>query len=230
MKSDLFILFKYTSRSRPNEFKRGMESILDNLANRKNCGILVTLDVDDVEYQTYLNYLFGLNYEGEKIALYLISGRSESKVYAINRDMRLLDATTLNNWDILVNMSDDMVFTKKGFDDIIRESCEDKKEGHLLHFPDGKTPIVTLAIMDRAFYDRFGYIYNPEYKSLFCDNEQTDVAKRIGAYKLVAEDIFTHMHPAHGLAKMDAQYQHTESFFQHDKGVYESRKARNFDL
>jgi enamine deaminase RidA (YjgF/YER057c/UK114 family) len=48
----------------------------------------------------------------------LVYGTSKNKVDAINRDM---DAFSKPHWDILVNMSDDMEFTYKGFDIDIRK-------------------------------------------------------------------------------------------------------------
>lgn len=209
------ILFKYTTRSRPQLFERGMWSIIENVTD-DNYEILVTADTDDASMQ---NHSF-LNHPKVKT----IYDHSSNKINAINRDM-----DKAKDWDILVNMSDDMLFTHKGFDKIIRDNFDDL--GQCLHFPDqANTPIIVLSILGRKFYDRFNYIYHPEYISLFCDNEQTDVAKLIGAYKYVNEYIFQHLHPAFGKAMLDAQYQHTESFYQTDKVTYERRKSTNFGL
>jgi len=126
-------------------------------------------------------------------------------------------------------MSDDMVFTAVGFDNIIRLAFDNL--GQCLHFPDGNTTeIITLSILGKDFYNRFGYIYNPEYCSLWCDNEQTDVAKIVGGYKFIDKQIFEHRHPSIGKAQMDAQYYHTESFYQQDRAIYEIRKSANFGL
>jgi hypothetical protein len=211
------ILFKFTTKSRPNLFIRGMQSIIENVSS-ENYEILVTVDTDDYSMEHALLYY----QDNVKVKVYY--GISKNKIDAINRDV-----DKANNWDILVNVSDDMVFTIKGFDKIIRSNFDNL--GQCLHFPDGNTTeLITMSIIGKQFYDRFGYIYNPQYESLFCDNEQTDVAKFLGAYKYVDKQIFEHKHPAFGKAQMDAQYYFTESFFQKDKVVYESRKAINFGL
>lgn len=210
------ILFKYTTRSRPHLFARGMESIIQN-CNSNNYHILVSADVDDPT-MLHHDYL-----DNERVTT--IWKHSTGKINAINRDVNDYE----DGWDILVNMSDDMVFTAVGFDDIIRRSFDTLSQ--CLHFPDGNTKeLITLSILGRQFYNRFGYIYNPEYISLFCDNEQTDVAKILGAYKYIDREIFEHRHPAVGKAQMDAQYYHTESFFQQDRATYERRKSANFGL
>ena len=101
------ILFKYTTRSRPQLFERGVRSIIDNVSD-DNYEILVTADIDDASMQ---NHSF-LHHPKART----IFAHSTNKINAINRDM-----DTAKDWDILVNMSDDMVFTVKGFDDIIRD-------------------------------------------------------------------------------------------------------------
>ena len=210
------ILFKFTTRSRPHLFSRGMKSIFDNVSS-DNFHILVSADIDDASMLKH-DYM-----EHPKVTT--IWGHSTGKINAINRDVKEF----IGGWDILVNMSDDMVFTAVGFDNIIRVAFDNL--GQCLHFPDGNTTeIITLSILGKDFYNRFGYIYNPEYCSLWCDNEQTDVAKVIGAYKFIDRQIFEHRHPAVGKAQMDVQYYHTESFYQSDKNTYQRRKSVNFGL
>ena len=224
------ILFKFATRSRPELFKRGYESIVKNCTS-DNYIILVSFDSDD---ETMANVRDG-HYKNTVLS----KGVSLNKVHAINRDISLM-----GEWDILVNMSDDMVFTKKGFDEVIRNNfaldlsmemgmtyAARYNLDQCLHFPDGnRNDLITMSIMGVDYYNRFGYIYNPEYKSLYCDNEQTDVAMMLGKYKYVNEDIVRHLHPAYGKAAMDTQYIHTESLGGEDKITYERRKQKHFDL
>ena len=211
------ILFKYTTRSRPEFFKRGMDSIINNCIS-ESYQILVSVDTDDES-------MVGMeeHYKNNTKVVFC-KGLSTGKINAINRDM---DAIT--DWDILVNMSDDMVFTQNGFDAHIRGAFDNLDQ--CLHFPDGNTTaIITMSILGRKFYDRFGYIYHPSYKSLFCDNEQTEVAKILGCYKFIDKSIFSHLHPAWAKAESDEQYRRTEAFWGDDEWMYKQRKARNFDL
>lgn len=230
------ILFKYATRSRRDNFLRGIDSIRKNISDNENYHILITVDRDD-------NKMFPLPVL-DCNHTYIV-GDSESKVHAINRDMERAP-----DWDILVCMSDDMVFTVKGFDDVIRENMkteftpdewridEETRDSHytdvdlFLHFPDGnRSDLCTMSIIGRDYYKRDGYIYNPEYKSLYCDDEAQQVAKLRGCYQFVDQQIFEHLHPAYGKAKFDEQYQRTEHIGNtEDRLIFERRKAVNFGL
>jgi hypothetical protein len=210
------ILFKYTTRSRRSNFLRGIDSIIDNLADKENYHIYTTFDVDDDKMRPLPEIKGNHTY---------IAGTSKSKIDAINRDMDFINSNY--DWDILVNMSDDVVFETKGFDDIIRNDFDSLDQ--VLHYPDGnRADLLTVSIIGKEYYKRDNYIYNPEYKSLYCDNEAMEVAKQRGCYKFVNKVIFNHLHPAYNKGNFDAQYQHTESFGHEDYQTYQRRKANGF--
>jgi hypothetical protein len=153
-------------------------------------------------------------------------GTSMNKIHAVNRDIDVVAP----DFDILCNHSDDMWFIKKGFDDLIREHME---HDMFLHFPDqaAKELLCTYSIMDFTYYRRFKYVYHPHYKSLWADNEAQDVAKILGRYKFVNENILEHRHPINGFKEvMDEQYRKTESLYNTDKRTYLKRRAKRFDL
>jgi len=189
-----------------------------------NFEIQVTADWDDETMfnKTVVNKVHAYN------NTYILYGKSNSKIDAINRDMPLF-----TDWDILINMSDDMEFIQPGFDvTILNDYAKHPGGDMLMHYPDQSAgqALITMAIMDRKYYDRFGYIYNPEYKSLFCDNEQQDVAKLLGRYVFIKKRLFNHNHPAWGHGSPDALMIHTESFHAEDKATYERRKGINFGI
>jgi hypothetical protein len=147
---------------------------------------------------------------------------SNNKINAINRDV------PSRGWDILVNLSDDQIFTKRGFDEVISQCGKDE----FLHLPDGHVNelLPTMSVMGYDYYKRFGYIYHPDYVSLWCDNEAMDVAKQLGCYKYLNELVFEHLHPAWGKAPIDAQLEHTQSFYRRDERVYIKRKSLGFPI
>ena len=216
------IVFKYTSRSRPNNFFRGLNSIIDN-CNLDNYEVLCTFDEDDTTMNN--DFVKGVLSGYDFVKFYY--GKSISKISAINNDLDKLP----DDWDILVNMSDDMVFIQNGFDNIIRQNSIGN-EDCLYHYPDGfvNERLITMSIMDKTYFYRFGYIYHPSYSSLFCDNEQMQVAKILGRYTYFNQHLFNHLHPAWGKAIYDAQYQHTEGFYQQDGEVFRQRQSINFGL
>ena len=210
------ILYNYPSRSRPALFRRGVESIIEN-SHSANFEILAIVDDNDRTLKEY-------NFDGCTVLL----GESKSKVDAINRGHKYI----LNsNADIIVNMSDDMMFTKKGFDSDIMNAIGNNWD-QCIHFPDGTTgdKLISLSILGMEYYTRFNYIYHPDYYSVYCDNETMDVAKILNCYKFINENIFVHLHPANGNAFNDEQYRYTESFHPIDQATYFKRKAMNYGL
>jgi hypothetical protein len=231
------ILFHLPTRSRPDKAKQCIQNILDYIEDN-NFIILVTCDLND-------DKMNGFEFKHPKVLIHW--GHSNNKIHACNRSIHIIE-----NWDILVNTSDDMQFLVKGFDNKIREAFtevervdavggspswhyEAKKDlDKLVHFNDGnqRDNVCTLPIIGKDYYKLDGYVYHPDYKSLWCDNEQTDVAKIRGKYKYMGHEniIFRHMHPAWNLGQWDEQYRQTESLFHEDKEVYNKHKANNFGL
>jgi hypothetical protein len=149
-------------------------------------------------------------------------GLSKNKIDAINRDV------PQSGWDILVNLSDDQIFTKRGFDEVIAQCGKDE----FLHLPDGHVNelLPTMSVMGYDYYKRFGYIYHADYVSLWCDNEAMDVAKQLGCYKYLNDLVFEHLHPAWGKAPIDAQLLHTQKFYRQDERTYRKRKSLGFPI
>jgi hypothetical protein len=86
-----------------------------------------------------------------------------------------------------------------------------------------------MSIIGRKYYDKFNYIYHPSYKSLWCDNEYTDIAKRDGKIQYYDEILYKHFHPSNIGGFVDDQLRHTESFSDVDFKNYEARKKNNFN-
>lgn len=152
-------------------------------------------------------------------------GKSTSKIHAVNRDMP-------TDWDIVIATSDDMEFIMPGFDlQIIKDMQENfpDKDG-ILHYKDGfdHGDILSLPVIGRAYYNRFGYIYHPSYQSLFCDEEAIIVAKALGKLYSSPVEIVKHNHPANIGGHIDAQLQQTQKLHPLDKRTFEGRKRRNF--
>lgn len=207
------ICFNFASRSRPTKFFACLDNIRQ-FTSEKDYFVLAKLDNNDREIESYKARL------NDYPEVTLVFGISQSKIHAINRG---LDGV---KFDILANHSDDMFFTKKGFDILIKEHCT---EDSFVHFPD-QTKLCTYSIMDKVYFSRFNYVYHPSYRNLWCDNEAMEVAKKLGRYKFVDEKILEHRHPANGFATKDMQYRKTEATYWIDKRTYEIRLRKNFDL
>ena len=216
----MLIHYNFATRNRPQKMAEAINTIID-LSTGKNYTIGLTIDDDDsntLNSQQLANIL-----QSDQIKIN--HGLSSSKVHAINRGMA--------GWsgDIVVNMSDDMRFNKQGFDaDIIKAFQVESDQ--FIHFPDGRVNKVlpTMSIMGRSYYERFNFIYHPDYYSLWCDNEAMDVAQQLGRYKYIDLQIFSHEHPAWTGEPADALLIHTESFFEIDQETYQRRSKLGFPI
>lgn len=157
-----------------------------------------------------------------------LKGISLGKIDACNRDIE-----HAGEWDIIVLASDDMIPNSIGWDDIIRNSMNQNfpdLDG-VLYFPDGYTALNTMCIMGRKYYDRFGYIYNPDYMSLWADNEFMEVADRLKKQKKFNQILFKHEHPANTQGRgNDNLYVTNDRHYHADLGVYNKRKQTSFGL
>jgi glycosyltransferase involved in cell wall biosynthesis len=216
------ILFAFPSRSRPERLKRQMAELEKHLAQPDKCSVNFVIDDDDSRRADYLRVI-----DGVKIPHTVTGGKSENKIHAVNRAV----SEAQYQWDIVVVMSDDMRIVLPKFDDEIRSQFAADTD-LLLHYNDGYAnhKLITFAIMGRDYYNRFKYVYNPAYISLWCDNEQMDVADWLGRRKYIPKQIVSHEHPANRHNTNDQQYRHTEKFFNTDKQTYLAQKANNFGL
>ena len=219
------ILIKFPTRGRFDKFFSTLDLYYDKLSKKYPYHFVITCDEDDPvmnnpeaiqKLNTYphLSYYFGYN---------------KSKIEACNANLeKHLD------FDILILASDDMIPKVKAFDRAIVNYM--KKEfpnfDGILHFDDGfqHKNIVTLPIMGKKYYERFGYIYHPSYVSLFCDNEMTLVAQMINKLIYINLLLIEHQHPLANKANYDSLYEKNDVFYERDRKVYFERYRRNFDL
>jgi hypothetical protein len=159
----------------------------------------------------------------------VVYGNSDSKIHAINRDIELVD-----EWDIVLLASDDMTPKVKGYDNIIRDRMKEfyPDTDGILWFNDGHqgNKLNTLSILGKKYYDRFGYIYQPEYKSVWSDNEFMMVGNLLGKQTYMDEVIIEHEHPDWGYGNRDIIHQINSKNESHDRNLFMNRKNNNFYL
>ena len=214
------ILVKFPTRQRPTQFVRALNACIENQTST-NVHYLITIDSDDESMKNVRDSL--LHHDHVTVD----EGKSYSKIHACNRGM-----DNDMEWDIVVLMSDDMMCKKKGWDSqLIKEMAYNypDTDGVLWH-NDGYThnKLNTMCILGRKYYKRFSYIYNPEYKSFWCDNEFMDVASQMGKQTYMNDVLFRHEHPANTGDPMDAMYIQANNDYQKDKQTYNDRKHKGF--
>lgn len=149
--------------------------------------------------------------------------KNRSAIDAINFGAKI------STGDILIQIADDFDCPQDWGLKII-EATKGKTDW-VLKTQDGiQKWIITLPIMDRAYYDSFGYVYHPDYLHMFSDLELSAVADLTGR-RLTSEIMFKHNHySAPGGAPKDAISERADKTWEQGKGVFLSRYRRNFDL
>ena len=217
------LLIKFPTRERSDKFLKVLKIYYDLLDDKNTC-FIISCDEDDESMKSEKVIKELSNYKNLKI----FYSNNKSKIEAVNNNLNDVD------FDVVLLASDDMIPKIKGFDTIIKEKM-------LTHYPDfdgvlwfndglQKNKLNTLCILGKKYYDRFGYIYYPEYLSTWCDNEFMDVANLLNKQTYFDKIIIRHEHPYIGFGKQD--YAHTMNHINdnHDRELYEKRKKINFNL
>ncbi len=232
------ILVKFPSRERPQKLLQRLHEYKDLSASKDQIKYLVTLDANDNSCRSDFFMSRIKEIDGGSDHIMVIRGESRNKIDAINRDM---DKVPSSSWDILVLASDDMVCVQSGWDVTLKYEMRTHfpdTDGVLFHWDgDAATQrhnegrgLNTMCILGRKYYERFGYIYHPEYKSLFCDNEFTEVADILDRQYRSSDVLFKHVHFSNSNEKPDNLMVRTQSFYKADESTYNKRKLINFGL
>jgi len=229
------ILCKIPTRSRVDAFIETFDSFHGRQSNDHIIHYMISIDDDDDEMQKWADtYSHGLR----KANAHVISAPRAGKIGSVNRDMEHAP----DDYDIVMQPSDDFICLVDGWDKRVVEELEafDEYDG-VAWFYDGHQPnIDTMCILGRKYYERFNYIYYPEYRTFWADNEFTEVADRLDRLVFSREVLFEHRHPdwthSHGYSGQKQGYD--ELYLENDKPedrewddkLFHDRKARNFDL
>jgi hypothetical protein len=216
------LLIKIPTRSRFQQFVAAFMKYKYMLSGKHTVNYLVSLDEDDTVMNSDGARKF-MDYHGIKY----FYGTSKGKIEAINADM-----DKAPEYDVLILGSDDMHPIVRDYDDIIVTEIGDCSKEVVLHYNDGRQNerLNTMPIMTKAYYDRFGYIYNPEYVSVYCDNEFTLLSRQLGVAKYIPRSLFHHgWIETNGI---DALYQRNESpeYYKKDAETFKRRAETNFGM
>jgi hypothetical protein len=215
------ILIKFPTRGRREPFFSALDKYYSLAGNTDLLEVQVTIDSDDIEMNNpeCLERL-----RGYKNLIYTL-GSSSSKIHAVNRDLKM------TGWDILLLASDDMIPIVQGYDEIIRQKMRTHypDTDGVLWFNDGnRGDLNTLCILGKRYYDRFGYIYFPEYRSMYCDYEFMLVGNILKRQTYFPEVIIRHEHPEYGYGELDATYKANNIPYNDDMKLFHKRKLMNF--
>jgi hypothetical protein len=219
------ILLKCPTRSRPQKVLECLQRYIRLAARPEDLGIAVSCDDDDASMRNTSDLQRAL---ARCAWSRIFFSPNKSKIEACNANMNEIDFA----WDIVVLVSDDMQPQIRGYDDVIRNHMKamfPDTDG-ILWFNDGHQgdKLNTLSIYGRKMYERLGHLYEPAYKSLFCDTELTDRCRGDLASKCFYSPytIIRHEHPGTGYAQnMDPLYARNQTYWSQDMNTYIHRKS-----
>ena len=192
------LLIKYPTRGRKIKFLSTLQKYYNFLSKKNDVTFLITMDDDDSE----LNNDFVREVLDTYDNLIYFYGDSNTKIEAINNDL-----DKVGEWDILLLASDDMIPSVKGYDEIIINEMKNNypDTDGVLWFNDGYqgNKLNTLCVLGKKYYERFGYIYHPSYKSVWSDNEFMSVANILNKQKYFEQTIIKHEHPDYGFGNRE---------------------------
>lgn len=219
------LLIKIPTRQRPAQFFNVLDLYYQQLSNNIPYIFLITCDIDDLSMNnaetktrlsTYPNLVYYFNY-------------NRTKIEAYNSDIK----KNINDFDILLVASDDTK-PSKNYDLILAQLMLDHFPDFdgIINFNDGhmKRDLNTLPVLGINYYKRFGYVYHPTYKALWCDNELTLISQILNKEYYCDQVIIEHLHPTWHTASYDDLYRRNDKFYYQDQAIFEQRKRKRFDL
>ncbi len=178
---------------------------------------IMSVDINDPDLDSYK-----LLSDHSDISLCIAD--NSNAVQAVN------EAAKFATGDILVVASDDFDCPIDWAFEIMK-ATHGKEDFVLKTFDGAQKWIVTLPIMDRIYYERYGYIYNPIFQHLFCDTELTHIAELTGKL-IIRNDIeFTHHHELTSNSKNpDEVTKKANATWSEGERIYLNRVRENFGI
>jgi len=214
-------LIKFPCRGRPDKFKSTFLSYFNLMSKKHDVRFVFTFDNDDslMNSDNIKNFL--ADYKDICEVNY---GDCKNKIEAVNANMENKE------FDILLLASDDMIPLLTSYDDTI---CNDIQtnfpdlDGSVQYYnPMWAERLDVVCIMGYPYYKRFNYIYYPGYKSIYCDNEFTQVKNKLNKNKYIPEtQMFNH-----NFVMNDDTAAKNWHFNTEDERLFNKRLVEGFDL
>ncbi|MFA5723962.1 MAG: hypothetical protein WC979_06910 [Candidatus Pacearchaeota archaeon] len=190
----------------------------------------IGVDNDDPLQDTYKD-IFKVSCKGVQAIVYI--GESRNPVAAVNNLSKYISDTT----QILVEVVDDVEpctnWDKSLFEKL--QNVDNFNQPKSIGTHDGLRGygiVFTQPIMNRAFFEKFGYFIYPEYTSMCADNDFTELSRRSGYLIDAPEILFKHRHYSIGLSIFDKTYarNNNPTELERNRKVYAEREKNNFGL
>lgn len=182
-----------------------------------DCELIVSIDEDDPEYSNYMRLYSSLPNTT------VIVNANRSAIDAVN------NAAKIAQGNIFIVVSDDSE-PCGNWAQRINEASTGRKD-FVIRVNDGiQKWIITLPIFDREYYNRFGYVYYPEYRHMFCDTEFTHIADLTNKIINRQDLHFPHNHYSVRKSEKDHINEKCDNTWDQGKAVYLRRVREKFGL
>lgn len=221
----------HPSRGRPEKSNSNSRKWVSTKGEGVDVEVIVSLDGDDKsDYDSI--------YFQEEPQCHPVYHPFESHVTLVyNYNKSVVEATNYaakkSKGEILIYLSDDFD-CPENWGPLVLKEFESVEGPCLLKVDDCLQPfnvrVLTIPIMNRALYDRLGYFWNPEYKSMFVDQDLYEVCAKNGWLKFVPHLKFPHNHHSVGKAQNDETYKRSEANWNQGQEVFRRRQRQGFPI
>lgn len=205
----------HPSRGRPQKALQAINLWKSRASGKHKIEHILSIDYSDTELDNYKRQ----DYEGWTV---ILCSENENAVQATNK------AAKISHGDILVMLSDDFE-CPQDWDESIAKVYE-YQSGVLKTFDGLQKWLVTLAIMDRKYYEAQGYFYYHAYQHLFCDTEMTHKAELEGKLIKRLDLVFPHKHYSTNGNHQDETTKRANATWNQGEKIYMARVKNCFGL
>lgn len=205
----------HPTRNRPKMAYDTFCEWVEKADDLNNFEYILSVDLDDVSLIDYGKWQAPDNF-------FVLANTNKTAIEAIN-----FAAFHAKN-EVFIVLSDDFSCPEH-WDTLLLNELEGKSD-FIVKTRDGLQPtLITLPILDRQYYNRFGYVYNSEYVHMWSDTEMTVVGHMLG--RVIEVDImFEHLHYTTGKSKKDEINARNDASWRQGEKLFTERLKINFGV
>jgi hypothetical protein len=216
------LMIVHPSRGRPVKATAAIRQIIGTMTTDIPFTYYLSLDRDDPCLAKYKEFA-----EFAKIEQLVIGDNPNEVVQATNRA-----AAMIEDEDLILCQTDDYFFGL-GWDATLFEFIESlNTDTFLIHCPDAPNGkgISIPQILSAKLYRKLGYVFYPEYISMYADNDLYECARAMGVVETLLNWQFDHRHPIYGYGSKDDTHKRTgrPEAFKIGKQILNKRRKRKF--
>ena len=218
------ILIIHPSRGRPKMAADYAGKLIRHRSAPLEFRYVFSLDADDSALPGYSQSLRECRFPHETVI-----GENRTAIGAVNRA-----AATLDNEDMVFNMSDD-IDSSPGWDVRLARFVATIANPEYLVQPvdmyNGQN-VPVIQMMSSALYRRLGYVLPPCYDTMYADNDLLESCRMLGSVFPCTGLGFEHLHPSAGRGSWDETYarENRPEYYASGQAMLELRRAQKYGL